>query len=1122
MKESRDSVQWTVPATPVDEAERLAALYSFALLDTLAEPGFDALTQLAAEICGVPIALVSLVDRDRQWFKSVYGLPGVTQTSRDASFCAHSVADRQPLEVPDTHKDERFRSNPLVVGQPNIRFYAGYPLDDGAGHLLGTLCVIDRQPRRLDAHQWKMLAHLAKAVESMFDWRRRGLTTSARLGALLDGASSEIFVIDPVSLHYTYANRGALENTGYSLGELQKIKIGGLFESIDLENLERELRALARGVRKRVALETICRRKDGTDYVCRGSFHYHGDADPPMITAICENITDQKRVEQELQTYVTGLTAVINIQHELAVGGSDLNSLMRLIVVRAKEIVGARGAVIETVDDSELVYRAATDDAMSEVGTRRKLEGDFSALALSEGRAVRCNESNADPRVDRATCARLGVRSMVVAPFYREHRAVGTLKVFSGKPQAFTDQSTQLVQLLASTLGSAMQRQVEEQAFLEIARGATIETGSGFFNTLVTELAGLLETPHVFIGERTTDGNSIRIAAMNNGADLRDDQEFPIVGTPIERMLDGEMFYQANGLKALFPNDPLIALTQTEAYLGLPLLAGDRSVIGVIGAMFASEVTSPDRIRSVLEIFAARAASELERQRTDLLLREQTQLMQSVLDGIADGVTVADPDGRIVLMNPAARRMVGVPVVEGITLDKLPQYYGLYRADGVTPFPSEELAILEALRGQSTDGVQMVVRNPAIAEGIVINVDARPLIGVDGELRGAVAVSRDVTRLKRSEDQVHTLNQKLEARVAQRTAEVEAANLELKGRYRENELLTELSKLLQSCMNVAEGGQVIANYGPQLFSRASGILYLVSPERKSFDNTASWGEPLHSEDVFMNDECWALRRGQSHVADTHDASLICQHVKPAPGGKPVYQCVPLLAQGETVGLLHLEYPESASRIPDAARRLATTLAEQLALALGNIQLRDTLRNQSIRDALTGLYNRRFLEESLRREFARAERKETPLALMMIDADHFKRFNDNYGHDGGDYVLQQLGHLLGEFIRESDIACRFGGEEFVLLLPGASAADATVRGAALLNEVRKLKLQSHGKTMGKLTVSIGLSLFPDHANDPELLLQTADSALYEAKRTGRDKLVVAGEKIPAVRKRAKSK
>ena len=1122
MTEAKDSAKWKLPETPDDEAERLAALYSFALLDTPAEAGFDALTRLAAEICGAPIALLSLVDRDRQWFKSAYGLDGVKQTPRDVSFCAHAVAERAPLEVPDTHKDDRFRANPLVSGQPNIRFYAGFPLDDGEGHQLGTLCVIDRQPRRLDARQRAMLTHVAKAIESMIDWRRRGVMAGARLGGLLDGASSEIFIIDPVSLRYDYANRGALENLGYALAELQKLKIGALFESIDHEALERDLRALARGVRKRVSLEAACRRKDGSEYTCRGSFQFHGDADPPMITAICENVSDQKRVEQELQTYVAGLTAVINIQHELAVGGSDLNSLMRLIVVRAKEIIGAKGAVIETVDDGELVCRAATDDAMSEVGTRRELEGDFSALALSEGRAVRCNESNADPRVDRANCARLGMRSMVVAPFYREHRPAGVLKIFSGKPQAFTDQSAQLVQLLASTLGSAMQRQVEEQAFLEIARGATIETGSGFFRTLVAELAGLLETQYIFIGELLDGRESIRIVALSGRGNLREEREYPVIGTPGERVLDGNMFYQANGVKTAFPDDPLIAQLEVEAYVGMPLLAGDRSVIGVIGAFFSAELASPDRVRSVLEIFAARAASELERQRTELLLREQSQLMQSVLDGIADGVTVADPEGRVVLMNPAARRMVGVPVVEGLTLDRLPSYYGLYRADGVTPFPAEELAILQALRGQSTDGVQMVVRNPAVAEGIVINVDGRPLIGVNGELRGAVAVSRDVTQLRRSEDEVHTLNQKLEARVAQRTAEVEAVNLELKERYRENELLTKLSKLLQSCMNVAEGGQVIANYGPQMFTDASGILYLFNSERKSFDNTASWGEPAYSEEVFMNDECWALRRGQPHVADGQDASLVCQHIKRVAGRKAAYQCVPLIAQGETVGLLHIEYPDSATSIPDAARRLATTLAEQLALALGNIQLRETLRNQSIRDAMTGLYNRRFLEESLRREFARAERKETPLALMMIDADHFKKFNDNFGHDGGDYVLQQLGQLLGEFIRESDIACRFGGEEFVLLLPGASAADATMRAKALLTEVRKLKLQIHGKSMGKLTVSIGLALFPDHAADPESLFQIADAALYEAKKTGRDKLVVAGEKKPGARKRAKSK
>jgi diguanylate cyclase (GGDEF)-like protein len=480
-------------------------------------------------------------------------------------------------------------------------------------------------------------------------------------------------------------------------------------------------------------------------------------------------------------------------------------------------------------------------------------------------------------------------------------------------------------------------------------------------------------------------------------------------------------------------------------------------------------------------------------------------------------VTVADADGVVVMRNPAARRMLGVPAPDRMALGSLASHYGLFRADGQTPFPTDELPIMQAVRGQPTDGIELVVRNASFPEGRVVNLHGRPLIGADGQVRGGVVVFRDVTQLKRSEEQVRNMNLELEARVAARTAEVEAANRELEVRYHENELLSGLSKLLQSCVNVAEGGQVIANYGPQLFPDSSGVLYLANPERKSFDSAASWGAEVRSEEVLAGDECWALRRGQLHVADAGGASLVCRHVHAPSGENLAYQCVPLLAQGETVGLLYLEYAGAGALISDSARRLATTLAEQLALALGNIQLRERLRNQSIRDSLTGLFNRRFLEESLGRELARAERKETPLALLMVDADHFKRYNDQFGHDAGDHVLQALGQLLGEFIRESDIACRYGGEEFVLLLPGASQTDAAARARTLLDEVRRLALDFQGESLGRLTVSIGLAVFPDHGRDPEALFQMADAALYLAKEGGRDRLVIAGEKKAGARK-----
>jgi diguanylate cyclase (GGDEF)-like protein/PAS domain S-box-containing protein len=1122
MQASDQPKGWKRPPLPGNEEDRLAALHGFGLLDTPAEEAFDAITRLAATICNAPISLLCLVDRDRQWFKSNHGLPGVSETPRDVSFCAHAIVDDKLMEVPDMVRDERFRANPLVAAGPKIRFYAGFPLDDGKGHKLGTLCVMDRHPRELSPPQRAMLEELSRIVVRTFEWRRRGVETGTRIGRLLDQSDNEIFVLDPQTLRCLYANRGALGNTGYSLKELQSLDYFSLFPSLDREPFLREVGALRDGTRKRIDCEAVCRRRDGSSYISRSNLQFHPDSHPPVVTMMSEDVTNQKRMEGELQAYVAGLTAVIAIQQEIATRSLDIETLMRLIVVRAREVTGAKGAAIGLLEDNQLVYRAATDEALPELGQRLDMAGSLSAAALRDAKAYRCNETQADPRVDRELCSRLGVRSLVVAPFYRDSRPSGILKVFSGDAHAFTDQTAQLVQLLATTLGGAMLRHASDQAILEIARGATIESGRDFFRTLVTELSGLLGASHVFIAQLAQENRQVRLVAANTRGEARESISRTVSGPLCAHALEGEPQVVSGDLKERFPADEALHRLGVETYVGVPLVAADRRTIGLIGAMFADTLSEPERVQSMLQIFAARVASELERQHADRQLRDQSSVLQSVLDSIADGVIVADEHFRLLMLNPAARRMVGLPMPEKMSLKNLPAEYGFYRADGKTLFPADEMPIIQAVQGRATDSVDLVIRNAAFPEGVVVSAHGRPLLGPDGQRRGGVVALRDVTQIKRSEMEVRSLNLDLESRVRERTTQVEHANLELEARNRENELLNELSKILQSCVNVAEGCDVLAKFAPRLFPDYRGVLYLQNAERRSLELRTAWGGTHHSEELFAQEQCWGLRRGQLHFNDGRSSGLVCQHVQEKVAASLATICVPLVAQGETIGVLYLEREAAARRLSlrsdQSDPRLAGTLAEQFALALANIQLRETLRNQSIRDALTGLYNRRFLEESFRREFSRAQRKETPLALMMLDVDHFKRYNDKYGHDAGDEVLRELGRLLSHFIRESDIACRYGGEEFVLLLPGASGSDAASRARGLLAEVRRLDLTFQGTHLGRVTASIGIAVYPDHVRDSETLLQAADAALYAAKAAGRDRVVVAGEK-PRARRRS---
>jgi diguanylate cyclase (GGDEF)-like protein len=222
----------------------------------------------------------------------------------------------------------------------------------------------------------------------------------------------------------------------------------------------------------------------------------------------------------------------------------------------------------------------------------------------------------------------------------------------------------------------------------------------------------------------------------------------------------------------------------------------------------------------------------------------------------------------------------------------------------------------------------------------------------------------------------------------------------------------------------------------------------------------------------------------------------------------------MMAHGETLGLLYVDTGQNHNAESmftsngEPMEQLAKTLAEQASLALANLKLREALRTQSIRDPLTNLYNRRYMEESLDRELSRAVRKHTPVSLLLIDVDHFKRFNDTFGHEAGDIVLRSLGHLLQSQLRSEDIVCRFGGEEFVVILPDAPLDGARQRGEQLRAATKELITEYHGQTLGQVTLSIGVSTFPANGGNGTALLEAADAALYRAKKEGRDCVVLA--------------
>ncbi len=352
----------------------------------------------------------------------------------------------------------------------------------------------------------------------------------------------------------------------------------------------------------------------------------------------------------------------------------------------------------------------------------------------------------------------------------------------------------------------------------------------------------------------------------------------------------------------------------------------------------------------------------------------------------------------------------------------------------------------------------------------------------------------DITERKRAEESLRQSHRELE----QRSYEISQLN--------------EMLDLLQVCHAREETYYIISHFVEKLFPSDSGFLGIFKDSRAIMELALVWGGYAPSEEPISYDDCWGLRQGKAHAAAEPGGGVLCRHVQAVPSMN--YLCVPLVAQGEVMGLFHLRFlwpegdhsSEILRRTMDSKQRLAVAVTDHIALALANLNLRETLRNQSIRDPLTGLFNRRFMEESLDREFLRAKRQGLSVAIIMMDIDHFKDFNDTHGHDAGDSLLSEVGSLLKSSVRGEDVACRYGGEEFILILPSIPKNIALDRAENIRKQVKKIRVQYQNKEIGPVSVSLGVAFYNEHGTTVAAVLKAADMALYQAKSQGRDRVV----------------
>ena len=448
-------------------------------------------------------------------------------------------------------------------------------------------------------------------------------------------------------------------------------------------------------------------------------------------------------------------------------------------------------------------------------------------------------------------------------------------------------------------------------------------------------------------------------------------------------------------------------------------------------------------------------------------------------------IYIHDFDGQLLSVNPALERIVGYSRAEALRMkitDIIVPEHAHLGAKMTDPRITGELPFNCEFDVLARDGGR-----------VALGVSTRPIFR-NGKPVSIQGTARDITRRKQAETALQEANGKLETWVA-----------ELERRGREMELLNEMGDILRACSTMGEAHKIIVRFASQIIPAKVGVLYALAPMHDVAESILVWGDPGLSERVFSPAECWALRRGRTHCVENDHSGMICRHVHhPTPDG---YMCIPLMAQSEAIGVLHLIQSDN-TRMTEGWQRLSVAVAEHIAMTLANLRLHETLRIQAIRDPLTGLFNRRFMEEALELEIRRAARNSRSLGMIMIDLDHFKYFNDTFGHEAGDLLLKQIGVLLQTNIRGEDIACRYGGEEFTLILPEGNSLATRQRADFYKGAIQNIEVNFKGMSMGHITASMGVAVFPDHGRTAKALLEVADRALYRSKNDGRDRVTMA--------------
>lgn len=481
-----------------------------------------------------------------------------------------------------------------------------------------------------------------------------------------------------------------------------------------------------------------------------------------------------------------------------------------------------------------------------------------------------------------------------------------------------------------------------------------------------------------------------------------------------------------------------------------------------------------------------------ERRRVEATLRQSDARMRGVFQAVIDGIVIIDEFGVIDTVNLAASRIFGWSPEELVG-----QNVSMLMPE---PFQSEHDGYLETYR---RTGHKRTIGFHRSVEGLRKDGSRFPVELTVSELMLAdrkvfVGLLRDITDRVASAEQARQFNEQLQDMVSA-----------LERRDTELTELNRINEQLMACNDRNEAAEVVRLAMARIFSGTAGRIVAHVPGQRDghLSDWVSWGDAARLTNQVHPNECWASRQGRSYEVVATEALVKCTHVDPAVGP---YVCIPLMVQGRAHALMTLAYGSMSEAQRRNVRRLLGAVAESVNLALSNLNLREILRDQVVRDPLTQLYNRRYMEESLAHEVQRARRNGSLLGCTVIDLDHFKAINDAYGHDVGDEVLRRMAEALNRWFRSSDTVCRYGGEEFVVIMPEQSGDTISQRLQALQAHFADEVFHAGSRRFTRCTFSAGVAVVSGADIDSVTLLKQADNALYAAKDAGRNRVVLASD------------